>query len=101
MDHKVLLSKLLKVGKNGCCLGMRAITSALEAAAEILALKEVEVEEGQRVAVKFKMGLSPSRWRVIPTLALFHWHILFPSCVACTTLSHWHPVAISALAHIS
>lgn len=62
MDHKVLLSKLLKVGYNqGCCLGMRVITPALEAAAEILALKEVEVEEGQRVAVKFKMGLSPNR----------------------------------------
>eukprot|EP00435_Cladocopium_sp_Y103_P031654 s271_g8.t1 len=39
IDHKVLLSKLLK------------------AAAEILAVKEVEVEGGQKVAVSFKMGM--------------------------------------------
>jgi len=39
MDHKMLLTKLLK------------------AAAEILALKEVEVEGGQTVAVEFKMGM--------------------------------------------
>jgi len=39
MDHKVLLTKLLK------------------AAAEILALKEVEVDGGQTVAVEFKMGM--------------------------------------------